>query len=291
MKIFVDTNVFLHFYNSNLDKLDTLSEVLKIKGNIITSKLSIDEFLRNREHVLQQIKKSVKEICVTPYQTSIIKEAEEMKEINAIRDRIKELASSLAIKVDGYIVEPDNDPVYKNVLCLHENLVDYSNALISKAHARKLIGNPPTTDKKKTICDELHWEILLATAKDDLIIVSRDDGFLSNATFLQNEYFAVTGSKLIITSKLTDAMTMVGATPSPELKRVDEVTVKIEYGYVPPGAQLISADDKCLVLNINGEEKRYWRYTNDLRDLCPSCQHFGPWSGVRCMTCGQCDCE
>jgi predicted nucleic acid-binding protein len=291
MKIFVDTNVFLHFYNSNLDKLETLSEVLKIKKNIIISKLTYDEFLRNREHILQQMKKSVQDICITPYQTSIIKEANEMKEINTIRQRLKDLTSSLVSKIDDYLIHPENDPVYSNFIGLSEYFVPYTDELVVKAHTRKLVGNPPTTDKKKTICDELHWEILLSTAKDNLIIVTRDDGFLNNSAFLKNEFNNITGLKLEITPKLTEAMIMVGETPSSELKRVDEITVKIEYGWIPPGAHLIACEEKFLVLRINGEIKRYWHYTNDLRDLCPSCQHFGPWNGARCMSCGQCDCE
>lgn len=289
-KIFVDTNIFLHFYNSHLDKLETLSEVLKLKRHIMVSRLSLDEFLRNRESVLRQIKTSVQDIRVIQYQTSIIKDFDEIKEIFAISRKVAELVSKIVFKIDTYINDPAKDPVFKTVLQLHDDVIDYDTNLIYTARRRKMVGNPPTTEKKSTVCDELHWEIILKFAKSDIILVTRDNGFLNNVSFLGREFSQKTGFKLVITQNLTEAMTMVGEVPSDELKQVDNVPIIVEYGYITEGAKFIAFQDDIIVFEAGGQLRKVRNYFGALRELCSNCQHFGPWSGSRCLTCGQMEC-
>jgi DNA-directed RNA polymerase subunit M/transcription elongation factor TFIIS len=118
--------------------------------------------------------------------------------------------------------DPANDPVAQKVSELfgrpETTRIPLNDELIAKAHRRKLLGNPPTSPDKYTIGDEVIWEALLASVRDDLIVVTRDRTYLSNEQILAREFRDSTQHNLLlVTTKVTEAVKMLGRIPPAKL--------------------------------------------------------------------------
>lgn len=231
-KVFFDTNVFIDFYQSTNDPVRLLAEIAKHKAYLIFTEQSASEFYRNRDTVLintvEAYKKSVR---VNPYTTSILQELEEHKNAIKQRDLFNIETEKVIAKMNEIIATKKDDPVYDTFTNVynHESVIKYpiEADTIDLAHKRKLLGNPPTSDSKKTICDELHWEILLKYLNDDLIFVSRDGTFKNNKLLLASEFENKTNKKLLlITDKITDALKELGEVPAPELVSAEEEIIQ-----------------------------------------------------------------
>lgn len=245
-KVFFDTNVFIDFYQSTNDPVRLLAEIAKHKSCLVFTEQSASEFYRNRDAVLlstvEAYKKSVR---VNPYTTSILLELEEHKNAIKQRDLFNIETEKVISKMNEIISTKKDDPVYDTFTNVynHESVVKYpiEADTIELAHRRKLLGNPPTSDSKKTICDELHWEILLKYLDDDLIFVSRDGTFKSNKLLLASEFENRTKKKLLlITDKITDALKELGEAPAPELVSVEEEIIQETHLREPPEASIPS---------------------------------------------------
>jgi hypothetical protein len=120
-----------------------------------------------------------------------------------------------------------NDPVAQRV---HEMLVylrsdEYriTDLCIARAQRRKLLGNPPTSNDKYSMGDELTWEMILDNLDDDLIIVTRDHTYHDSQSLLEEELFERTKHHIILlTDKLSEALRALGETPSPQLIREEK---------------------------------------------------------------------
>src|SRR5450830_1410101 len=79
----------------------------------------------------------------------------------------------VGISTNCYMLEPKpgDDPV----LDAYENLtkictfIETKEELITKAKTRKILGNPPISPDRHSVCDELLWEELLEFCDEDLI--------------------------------------------------------------------------------------------------------------------------
>jgi len=223
--IYIDTNVYLDFYQSTTDRLTVFKEIDKYSSKVVITRQTADEFLRNRVSRLADISKQVdKSSSSGIYTTAIVLAMEQFKEIDEHQKSIKKLASEISRTLDSWKDDANADPVliefYK--IFKKSKFLEHSPEAVTRATQRKLIGNPPTSPDKYTIGDELIWETLLEGAKDDLIIVSRDHTFVVNQSLLKLEFKEKTGFELrCVTKSISEALKLIGEI-SPQLAKAEQ---------------------------------------------------------------------
>ncbi len=224
-RFYIDTNVFLDFYQAAKDRLVVFHELALRAGNIVLTEQTAREFRRNRASRLMDLSEKVEKSAVANiYTTAIVQDMAEFAGWVKARDDAKRQAKVIANKLKAWAVDEVSDPVYLefNKLSAAAALLATTAEAIEKAKTRKALGEPPTSPDKHTIGDELIWETLLAQCKEHLIIVSRDRTFLDNMSLLKAEY-EVGGDRrlLAITESLQEALALVGQ-PSEEISKAEK---------------------------------------------------------------------
>lgn len=179
MKIFIDTNIYLGFFRSSEERINSLDELEKLikdkKIELIFPLITQDELRRNIPLVeyfyLCEIDKHLPKapqfavILRDKKVSSVLKEIH--KEYRKKINQLKEEYLSSVEKIKTRILES----LRKEAITKQ-----YDNQLITSAYNRKIIGNPPGNKQKNTsIGDELEWEILLSDFyNDDLTIITND---------------------------------------------------------------------------------------------------------------------
>ena len=221
-KIYIDTNIFIGFYQSSEDPISILDEIAEYSQHLVTSSQTINEFHRNRVGVLNKLIKNFRESAkFNPFYTSLIKHLPEFDALIEVCQQAKEKSLAIVNSLEA-AKKRERDPVAIkfDMIFNHPSAIQIalSDRLIEKAHRRKLLGNPPTSSDKTTIGDEVIWEALLADVKEDLIIVTRDKTYINNLEILETEFQAVTRKKLIlVTGKVSEALKKIGEIPPPRL--------------------------------------------------------------------------
>lgn len=228
-KIFIDTNIFLDMYRSNLSKdIKTIMKFLYHNKNyFITTEQSINEFSRNRHKILSDTLDNFKN------QTNVDKGAStflrSLTSFDKYDDSLKKFLEQrryIAEEIQGKIENPQKDDIFSKFkkLCKPGNIILLSNEIIDSASRRKFAGNPPTSDKY-TCGDEIIWESLLSYEiehKEDLVVVSKDKTFSNNSEFLCDEYNAKTGRTLTICQDIIEAYRIVGVELPRGIEQVEE---------------------------------------------------------------------
>nr|WP_255424878.1 PIN domain-containing protein [Corallococcus sp. CA053C] len=216
-RVYVDTNIFMDFYQSANDRLGVFEELRGRADKLITTEQTIAEFERNRAQRLSSLIDTFgKSIKIQPHTTSVIKALEEWPLLIKKRDEFQNHAASIQSRLASFLADPSADPVYTKFLDLVKTegvqTISTTDVLITRAHRRKLLGNPPSSPDKHTIGDELIWESLMEGCGEDLIIVSRDGTFTAHEAFLRDEYAKRTGKKLLgVVKTLALALELIGA--------------------------------------------------------------------------------
>lgn len=230
--IYIDTNVYLDFYQSATDRLSTFEELVKYANKIIVTEQTTREFLRNRVLRLAILAKEVdKSVSGQFYTTAIVRGMEEYEKIVEHQKAIKSLAASVTKRLGDWREGRLIDPVFGKFdeLTGKAHLYATSDAAFEKAKRRKIIGDPPTSPDKYTVGDELIWETILESCEEDLIIVSRDQTFSNNYDLLCGEYNKITGKTLIkITNSLSEALKLLGEESGKLQQAEKEVEKSIE---------------------------------------------------------------
>lgn len=91
-KIFIDTNIFLGLYNSNEagNVKIFLHSLFKNKSILITTEQAINEYLRNRTRVINELKTSFLATSDRPYASSFITSLKGYKEVPKMFQRVEE---------------------------------------------------------------------------------------------------------------------------------------------------------------------------------------------------------
>lgn len=244
VSIYIDTNVFLDFYQSATDRMGIFQELRARVDCIVVPEQTMREFRRNRAarliHLADQVEKSA---SVNVHTTAIVRELPDFKKWVEARDAAKNHARTIATQLRTWARDESSDPVYQEFLKLHRHGTTMStpNDALAKAQARKLLGDPPTSPDKHTVGDEVIWETLLALCDNDLIIVSRDRTFLDNESLLRSE-FNIDGKRrlLAVTDSLGHALKLVGKPSTPieqaekeEIQREADARKALETGRCP----------------------------------------------------------
>jgi tetratricopeptide (TPR) repeat protein len=233
--IFADTNRFLRFYDANEEQLKVLADMVNESSRVVLTEQVVNEFKRNRlgrlEKVREQFDKSTQ--SRNPHYTSLLADLQAYKPLQEAAKNYDECAESVRQAINDLITNTTSDAVAKafdelsNALSQRGRVYPISEEAITRAYRRKLLGNPPTSPNQHTIGDEVIWETLLLSCKDDLVICSGDNTFVKNEALLKEEYANKNGHRLIaVCAKFTDALKIVGETPSPELVKNEDA---LEY--------------------------------------------------------------
>lgn len=201
IKIFIDTNFFLDFYRSNTDKLKILKDLKKHSSYLVFPEQVYSEFLRNRDNILSFLLENFVRSCkINIHDSSLIQNLNDFKKLKKIKKDFQNTFKKIKNYLEDIKNNIDKDPVYKAFYALYNSTKSkrYSidENLIKKAHERYLLGNPPG-DNKKTIGDQLIWEILISNLEENLIVVARDKTYKNNSLFLKTEFKKKTGKELI----------------------------------------------------------------------------------------------
>lgn len=214
-KLFIDTNIYLDFYRAASDRLSLFEELKKLRSSLIISEQGYKEFQRNRTVQLTKLSAEIERTTSTSiYTTAVVKDMAEHKEAIHLQSQIRKIGQELKKKI-GVMLEPKpgDDPV----LDAYEDLIKTSppiptkENLIAKAEVRKILGNPPTSPDRHSVCDELLWEELIDFCNEDLIIVSNDKTFTENKKILRDEFSkAHPGKNLEIVKSVSEALKILG---------------------------------------------------------------------------------
>lgn len=214
-KLFIDTNIYLDFYRAASDRLSLFEELKKLRSSLIISEQGYKEFQRNRTVQLTKLSAEIERTTSTSiYTTAVVKDMAEHKEAIHLQSQIRKIGQELKKKIEVMLEpKPGDDPV----LDAYEDLIKTSppiptkENLIAKAEVRKILGNPPTSPDRHSVCDELLWEELIDFCNEDLIIVSNDKTFTENKKILRDEFSkAHPGKNLEIVKSVSEALKILG---------------------------------------------------------------------------------
>ena len=233
MKILIDTNILLELFKLSGPDLDELKKVLKLsekqKIEILISSQIEDEFWRNRENVIADAIKNLKETKIVSKLPNIVRGYETYKSLKNTIDTFNKLSKQLEDEVQKDISENKlkADELIKTLFTKNKpQLID--EKIINKAEYRMKVGNPP--GKKGSLGDAINWEWLLAQEVEfwegELIIISADGDFESELNrgkikeYLMREWHQKNPDcKIVLFKSLPDFLDKY----FPEIKFSDEI--------------------------------------------------------------------
>jgi PIN domain len=207
MHAFIDTNIFLLFYQYSEDDLDELDKFrILLRKKEITLWLPqqvIDEYDRNREKTISTALKELKQqrlSCKFPAMSKGYGEHDILRKLQGdygkhlakLIDQISEDAINKQLKADKTM----------NSLRVNAKVIPTTDELHQRALLRHQRGNPP--GKNTTIGDVLNWEALLASIPkgEPIHIITDDSDYTSDLdsdcfnVFLLNEWMHTKDSEV-----------------------------------------------------------------------------------------------
>lgn len=188
--IYIDTNVILSFYQAGDERLDTFKALHERANILVFPEQTISEVRRNREALLSRLRRDVeKSLAVKPHATALVRDLDEFGAVKAACDSLHTAGKAMMLRLESMQRNAAIDVVWAafEKIASADGVVRIQTTprLVEAAKDRKAMGAPPSSPDKYTVGDELIWESLLAAHLGDLIIVSRDHGFLDHAETLR----------------------------------------------------------------------------------------------------------
>lgn len=252
--IYIDTNVFLDFYQASTDRLVVFDEILGRSRNVLLTEQTVNEFRRNRISRLTQLAENIRKgPHPQVYTTAVVQSLPGFKEWVKAKDAAKKAAQEISDELISWVTKEESDPVLAafEKLVAATKVIAIEDSLVERARRRKILGQPPTSPDKHTIGDELIWESLLTWKDDDLVVVTRDKSFLDNGAILKREFESATGKALIeLTASLAAGLKATGQ----ESKKVEEAEKKLPKSF---DDEPFPNDGRCLECGAELEEVGY----------------------------------
>ena len=212
--IFIDSNIFLNFYDFHHEDLERLAQLVElVEGTeikLFTTKQIKQEVERNREARLAEAYNKFRESKITvdmPVICQAYSEYAEVKEAQKVlADKKSALSKKLWKDIISHSLEADNI-----VRKLFEAGTEIdSDKVLEEARSRYAVGNPPGK-KDGLYGDEINWEALLKFIPSDnhFVIISDDKDYKSPLNenelreFLVKEWEEVKSSKILFYRSLT----------------------------------------------------------------------------------------
>lgn len=205
MKIYIDTNWFLGFYQSNAESVSVLESVAKRADLIVMTDQNRGEFHRNRAVLLTRLyEETAKAYRTTQYSTAVLRSIPSYSRVVQIAKELDEAIKALRTDITRMdALRADAVSIAFNEILTKCTLIEATDQDIARAQQRKLRGVPPSSTKRDTIGDEIIWECLLRACKEDLVIVSRDSDFIQHSNLLAEEFSAHDSRRaILLTTKL-----------------------------------------------------------------------------------------
>jgi hypothetical protein len=223
VKIYIDTNWFLSFYQSSHERQSVLEKLAEHSELIVMTDQNATEFRRNRSAVLHMQRNAVeKSTAVRPYTTSLLLGLAEHAEVVRATRELATATRVLLDKLDNIEQSTLDDlvSITFNELLSRCTVIPVTDEDVSRAQIRKARGIPPSTSKRDTIGDEIIWECLLRGCEEDLAVVSLDSDFLSHRSLLVSEFGAHPSRRRLVHvgDRLADALTKFGSLTPEEYK-------------------------------------------------------------------------
>ena len=185
MNLFIDTNVFLSFYEYSSEDLNKLEELaVYIKNENVRLHLpeqTKNEFVRGRDRTVNRVMNDLKK---TKFITKFPRLCMDYDEYDSLRKYLRKCRK----KYDMLMEALERDVSDRNLKA--DNLISYVFALstlttttdniIAAARIRTDLGNPP--GKPRSVGDAVIWETLLESvpSEEDFCLISYDADFQSS---------------------------------------------------------------------------------------------------------------
>lgn len=183
MKIFLDANIYLNYFrrsDASLSSLKALQRLLRQrKLKLLLPAQTRDEYFRNRNGIAEQSRNlflretDLKLTFPAPFVGGWPEALSVKRHVEATKKAYQRLLKKYDATVGGEKTPADNQ--IKQLFGLADLLKDDED-LVRRAYFRYLRGHPPRKNDG-SFGDAIAWELLLASADDDLIIITRDGDF------------------------------------------------------------------------------------------------------------------
>lgn len=253
-KIFIDTNIFLDLYGSNINSLTIFdNDLAKLKGHLIITDQVFDEFIRNRDKRLLELINNFQKNNLKIHTSAIIKTLHDFHEFEEIKSKFARINEKIVKELQEMKQDKEKDPVFTSFLNLYYNSevtkLNRNDEIIKKAHCRKLLGNPPSGNKQNTIGDEVNWETILSKLNDDLIIITADKTYEEHITFLKNEFELKIKKKLYVDKNISYGLDKIGKASSEELDKFEKEQERKEFTSFITPSQTIAFQSPSLLFD------------------------------------------
>lgn len=179
MNLFIDTNIFLFFYQYSKDDLEELDKLRVLLRNseikLWLPSQVLHELLRNREAKIADALKELKEQRLSFRFPAM---SRGYTEHEVLRDLQKEYGKHLARLIEGITKDAAEkklkaDTTIESLIELSE-IIKCDDSIYSRAKQRHDCGNPP--GKSGSLGDEINWEALLfALPESEPVYIVTDD--------------------------------------------------------------------------------------------------------------------
>lgn len=199
MNLFIDTNVFLSFYEYSSEDLNELEELAVYVRNenvrLHLPEQTKNEFVRGRDRTVNRVMNDLRKQKIMPKLPTWCMDYEEYdslrKYLRKSRKSYDLLMEALEKDVSDRNLKADN--LISHVFAL-SNLTPTTDTIVAAARMRVDLGNPP--GKPRSVGDAVIWETLLESvpAGQDFYLISHDTDFQSSYdpnvlhSFLENEW-------------------------------------------------------------------------------------------------------
>ena len=111
-KIYIDTNVFLDFYQAASDRLKVFGELVSRASIVILPEQTVSEFRRNRSARLIFLAKVIEDKAIsTLHTTSVVRELPEFFQWEKARKELEASVNAIIAHIRNWIHNEDSDPV------------------------------------------------------------------------------------------------------------------------------------------------------------------------------------
>lgn len=182
--LYLDTNVYLSFYDFTKEDLEELRKVAVLikdeRIKLLLPQQTIDEFYRNRENKISSALEKFKENRLNNEFPNICKDYEELAGMKSAIKAYNKLKSELEEKL---IQDIKNNSLKAdqiiNTLFNSAEIINIDDKILNKAKRRFDLGNPP--EKKGSYGDAVNWQSLIEVASegDNLYFISDDKDYYS----------------------------------------------------------------------------------------------------------------
>lgn len=286
--LFVDTNIYLDFYRYGDDVgIDLLKHLESISDQIIVTYQVDMEFKNNRQKVILETINKIDLISNIP-RPGILSEDRTFKALSKTIQVANKSIKKLRDRLQRALENPKRyDPVYKlvNKIFNKNDDLNLTREKIVKNQIRRLAfrrfhyGYPPRKKSDTSIGDAVNWEWICEIAKiknSDIIIVSRDSDYgisFGKKTYindwLKEEFRGRTNiqRKIILTTKLSDALKIFKVSVTPEEEESEETLIK-KLAFYP--SQQKSLEGLITLFKPPEEALRQLKELNDMLDKLKS---------------------